>query len=313
MLESKRRELKQAGKGNRPQRAEPLSAQDEQQLWECGQLGIHNADALVNLLWFLFTKLFGFRVAQESRQLQWGDIYLGNDQNGEYLEFNERETKTRTGNSTHLRAFQPKIFSNDLQPSRCPVAAYKLYKIQRPTTMLSPDAPFFLGVNRNRKPDSDSLWFKAQPMGADKLSSIMSRMAKCAGLPGRVTNHSVRKSMCQQLLPAGVAPTTIMQLSGHQNVQSVNNYAVASRDQQRAMCNILQHNPVQLASVPASPADPLSTPALPVACPATTPQPGPVLQPVQGTGSVSTHNVLSNIFTGAVFNGPVTINVNAPN
>ena len=305
VLEARRRELKQGGRGNRPNRAEPLTAEQEEKLWSSGQMGLGSADALINMLWYLFTKLLGFRGCHESRQIQWGDIALGRDQNNrEYLEFNERETKTRSGNSTHLRPFQPKVFPNEGQPSRCPVAAYNLYSSQRPQTMLSPNSPFFLGVNRNRKPESP--WFKAQPMGPDKLSSMMSRMAKSAGLTGRITNHSVRKSMCTQLLHAGIPPTTIMQLSGHKNVQSVNNYAVASTDQQKAMCDILQHNP-QPAST-CRPFDPLNAAVIPAVS-----QEPSTHHIMVNPSAQSTHNVLSNIFTGAVFNGPVNININAPN
>ena len=59
------------------------------------------------------------------------------------------------------------------------------------------------------------------------------------------------------LLHAGVAPTTIQQLTGHKNVQSINNYAKASNDMQREMSNILSNKekiPAQLQIIaPQSP------------------------------------------------------------
>ena len=55
------------------------------------------------------------------------------------------------------------------------------------------------------------------------------------------TLHSVRKTMCTNLLHACVAPTNIIQLSGHKNVASLSNYATASRNQQQAMCDILMN------------------------------------------------------------------------
>ena len=48
--------------------------------------------------------------------------------------------------------------------------------------------------------------------------------------------------MCTTLRHKGVLASTIMQLSGHKNVQSVNNYAVASEEQQNVMCNILTND-----------------------------------------------------------------------
>ena len=73
-------------------------------------IGIHSPKALLNKMWLQNTMLFGIRGGTENHKLRWSDIELRSDENGrEYLEFNERETKTRTGeNSTHLRAFRPK-------------------------------------------------------------------------------------------------------------------------------------------------------------------------------------------------------------
>ena len=59
-------------------------------------------------------------------------------------------------------------------------------------------------------------------------------MAQVAKLVCHFTNHSVRKTMCTQLLHAGVTPNTIAN-----NMASVNNYAIASKDMQKDMCKIL--------------------------------------------------------------------------
>lgn len=61
-----------------------------------------------------------------------------------------------------------------------------------------------------------------------------------AGLVGNYTNHSVGKTCITNLLHAGVPPTVICQLSGHNNVNSINNYSVASVKQQQTMSAILQ-------------------------------------------------------------------------
>ena len=58
----------------------------------------------------------------------------------EYLEFNERETKTRSGNDPlNIRA----VPNNE----KCPVKAYKVYAEKRPAEMKTDDAPFYLAVN----------------------------------------------------------------------------------------------------------------------------------------------------------------------
>ena len=112
----RRRELKQSRKGNRPNRAESLSADQEDSLWLTGQLGTDSAETVQNTLWYFVTKLLGFRGSHEARQLQWGDLKLREDENTEFFKFTERETKTRTGNSDP-RPFAPNMFPNLAEPS----------------------------------------------------------------------------------------------------------------------------------------------------------------------------------------------------
>ncbi|XP_050413494.1 uncharacterized protein LOC126827957 [Patella vulgata] len=72
------------------------------------------------------------------------------------------------------------------------------------------------------------LWFKAQPMGINKLYSILKNMKEEAGLTGtdkRITPYSARKHLVQKLNDGGVAPNQIIQISGHKNVNSLNNYS----------------------------------------------------------------------------------------
>lgn len=242
-LQTKRRELKQLGMGNRPNRSDALTSDQEKLLWERGQLGVEGSRQLLNTVWFWNTKLLGFRGSHESRQLKWGDIRLKADENGEeYLEFNERETKTRTGNSSHIRPFLPKIFPTPDQKGtpKDPVVAYKTYASKRPSLMLNPESPFYLAINYGSKTKS-AIWYKCQPLGKETLGRMMSNMAKEAGIPGHITNHSLRRTMCTQLLNAGIAPTTVIQLSGHKNVQSLSNYYTADKAQQENMSHILQN------------------------------------------------------------------------
>ena len=94
----------------------------------------------------------------------------------------------------------------------------------------------------------------------------MRTMAQSAGLKGKFTNHSVRKTSCTNLLQAGVPPTLIQQISGHKNVSSLSNYATASREQVCEMNRILA-NPKSMksrttsaVSLPVQPAATISYP-----------------------------------------------------
>lgn len=238
-LEGKRKDLKQKGKGLKPNRAEPITMAEENMLYEKKIIGTHDPQALLNLMWLNNTKLFGMRGVKENHNLMWGDIILKKDeQNREYLEFFERATKTRTGSTTDLRPFCPKAFAIPENPDRCPVFAFKQYEFRRPSKTKIPGFPFYVTICHNRKPNSE-IWYKAQPLGDHTLETLMKKMAQTAQIPGRKTNTSARKTTCTRLLHSGVAASTIKQLTGHKNIASVENYAVASKDMQHEMSNIL--------------------------------------------------------------------------
>jgi len=117
VLQAKRKELKQEGLGKKPRKTEPLTADEENRLWVAGQLGASDPTALLNTVWFFNTKLFGLRGSGENRKLQWGDITIKDDEDGnEYLEYNERQTKTRDGNTPHIRPFKAKNIPKSQQP-----------------------------------------------------------------------------------------------------------------------------------------------------------------------------------------------------
>ena len=102
--------------------------------------------------------------------------------------------------------------------------------------MTDSDSPSYLGINHTKNP-TEKPWFKASAMGVNKLNSLMKTMADKAGFDEkrRLTNHSARKTMIQKLNDNNIPPTHIMQLSGHRNVQSVNNYSTVSNEQQKNM------------------------------------------------------------------------------
>ncbi len=102
---------------------------------------------------------------------------------------------------------------------------YTLYASKRPVECLSDESPFYLAINHTGWTPTSVRWFKCNPMGEDRLSRCMKIMAQKVGLVGKYTNHSVCRTMCTQLLQAGVAPTLITQLSGHKKINSLSSYA----------------------------------------------------------------------------------------
>ena len=67
----------------------------------------------------------------------------------------------------------------------------------------------------------------------------MTKAAKNAGLPGNVTNHSVRKTCISRLMDADIPVNYVAQLSGHKNLKGLDSYKTASEDHQRKMSLLL--------------------------------------------------------------------------
>ena len=181
-LQSKQRDLKRKGRGNKPNASAALSEEDIQVLYEKELLGSSTADALLNTVWFNNTIHFWLRGCKEHREICWVDVKLCQTSIGQdYLDLNERETKTRSGNDPrNVRAIAPKLFAVP-NNEKCPGKAYKVYAEKPSTAMKTDDAPL--------------TWFKKGPVGVNKLNTFIKTMSLKAGL--------------------GVPPTDIMQLSGH--------------------------------------------------------------------------------------------------
>ena len=180
------------------------------------------------------------RGCHEHRDLCWNDVKLSEDADGnEYLVYTERQTKTRPGvDASNVRKVSPKLFSTGTE--RDPVAVYKIYSDKRPKNVMADDAAFYLGIKYTRKDSSKKIWFKAAPMGVNKLNTLMKTMALKANINNeRLTNHSARKHMIQKLNDNDIPPTHIVQLSGHRNVQSITNYRGLNLNQQKYISGIL--------------------------------------------------------------------------
>ena len=63
----------------------------------------------------------------------------------------------------------------------------------------------------------------------------MKTMAVNAGIHGRKTNHSARKTMVTRLVQSNIHA----QLTGHKNLKSLDSYSVASVGQQKSMSHII--------------------------------------------------------------------------
>ena len=57
--------FKKMGKGNNPNKAQPLTDNEVDKLYTTGQMGVNNPDALLRMLWSQNTVHFGMRTVTE--------------------------------------------------------------------------------------------------------------------------------------------------------------------------------------------------------------------------------------------------------
>ena len=181
----------------------------------------------------------------------WGDVQLGKDEDGtEYLTFNERQTKTRQGDTTDIRAVPPTLWANEDDEDRCPIKIYKLYRDKRPADFNGDDDPFYLAATTRF--NGQGSWFMRQPVGQNKLGLMMRQMTGTLSRhpqERKLTNHSGRKTIIQKYTDKDIPPTDIVQMSGHKNVNSVISYAKLNRSKQkRISSNIYPDRPKKFKS-----------------------------------------------------------------
>ena len=109
--------------------------------------------------------------------------------------------------------------------------------------MLKPDSTFYLAVNYFIKSEGElksegSKWCKSQPMGVNKLNSLMKEMTETAGISVK-TNHSGGETLVQRLQDNDVPPNHIVQITGHKNLLSINNYSSLRERQIKNISKIL--------------------------------------------------------------------------
>ena len=90
--------------------------------------------------------------------------------------------------------------------------------------MMADDSPFYLAVN-TEVPKAGKKWFKAAPLGVNSLRSMVKNMLAASQVHSdkKLVNHSTRKHLVQKLVDNNIPPNEIVQITGHKNVNSLNN------------------------------------------------------------------------------------------
>ena len=96
VLEGKARLLREKGLGKKPNKTNSLTRQEEDILWECGQLGDKTPKSIIATLWWQLTQHFGLRGRQEHHSMRVEDFSFRKDETGAlYVVYAEGITKNR--------------------------------------------------------------------------------------------------------------------------------------------------------------------------------------------------------------------------
>ena len=95
--------------------------------------------------------------------------------------------------------------------------------------MMADDSPFYLAVN-TEVPKAGKKWFKAAPLRVNSLRCMVKNMLAASQVHSdkKLVNHSTRKHLVQKLVDNNIPPNEIVQITGHKNVNSLNNYSAIS-------------------------------------------------------------------------------------
>ncbi|KAL9975105.1 hypothetical protein ACROYT_G012221 [Oculina patagonica] len=217
VLEGKARKLRNEGKGKLPNKSRSLTREEEEALWESGQLGNLSPRSLINTMWWLLSQHLGLRGCQEHYTMNVEDFTLNKDDSGnEFVTFAEGPTKTRQGGlRVQPRSVLPKMFATG--DARCPVALFKHYLSKRPEDVKL-SGPFYLACIDS--PTKTEVWYKKSRM--------------------------VRKTVVRKLKAKGVPKSDIITITGHRQEQSVEAYDSGNEDEQRQLSNIIDGKEIQL-------------------------------------------------------------------
>ena len=237
-LDNRMKELSREGNIQQRKKADIISVDDENLMWDKNVLGSSSPKQLVDTVLYLFGVHFALRASVEHRSLRIGprsQLRLGIDRDKRFLEYSEDVSKTRQGGLAHKNVGRKivRAYANIVNPDRCIVKLYEDYMTRRPIHNCLED--FYL---RPLAHPRGRVWYVSQPIGRNTLSKVVGNLAADAGLKGNYSNHSLRATAASRLYNANVDEQLISEVTGHRS-NAVREYKGTSNDQLKCVSNVL--------------------------------------------------------------------------
>jgi hypothetical protein len=210
-LDKRRKELIASGVGIVPKQADPITNEDEEQLWNSGTFNTNTSQGLSYLVYFYNCKVFGFRAKDEHVELLAEQFSFGSDKGKKFMQYSGRLAKNMTGAfSSKATPRIVKHYADSTNP-RCLVGIYELYLSMIPAT-----GRFY----RRPLPSVSGISFSSVHVGVNKLCSYMHDMFVAAkiDLTNRfITGHSGKVTCCTNLYKSNFDDQAIKLRSGHRS------------------------------------------------------------------------------------------------
>lgn len=227
------------GIGTTVKKAEPISPESEEVLWNKNILGDQTPKSLLRAAFYLIGVNFGLRGGKEHRDLRASNLSFHKDSEGySYVQYQQHVSKTNQGGLRH-RKIEPHVaraYANT-DSERCPVRILQLYMEKCPPEMLQKG--FYL--KPLPEPRKAGPWFCKVPIGIHTLEKMVCEIMKEANINGRYTNHSLRVTTVTRLFQEGLDTTLIMKQTGHRS-ETVATYKRVNDDQLRGVSSVLQQD-----------------------------------------------------------------------
>ena len=242
VLEAKAKQLRMNGYGKRKNRALSYNSAEENSFWSLsGMLGDHDGVALRNVNFKNLSEHFGFRDRQDHYDAYVQDFKVAwiQIQGGELakcVRFNANPTKTRSGGlSAKHRKTPQEMWATDGGP-RDPVRLFEEF-LRRNSLEMRISGPLYLAIIQLPKTE---VWYAKSKMGEHKLGSIMKTLAQTNSIDGKkISNHSTRKLVVAKLKKTGQPRSKIIQITGHANETSLDEYDEIDEEERRTLSHIM--------------------------------------------------------------------------
>ena len=166
--------------------------EDENKLWEAGEMDIDTPTGLLNAAFFVVGKMFCLRGGQEHRNLQLSQLKRSEDK---YVYY-ENGSKNRNGTFRQLRVKNKVVplYACPELGNKCPVAILDKYIAKLPPAAKEKELFYCRPLEKPKNPSKP--WYSVTAVGRNALQSKLKDMCSRAGISA---NHSLRATAATEM------------------------------------------------------------------------------------------------------------------